>query len=217
MLSSLLYVKGLFLCSHTAILSFICPFHRSLSATTLSFAATDSSTELRFLTSKDTPLSLFTRSRLPLTSRRYDPAGLGGRGGPVLRLVEGTQESVKMLRVMHLMGLMLSAGPSFLMADPMGPLLDQDDDEALSPFSSLEGRSSASPPLSLTSYASSLSPFQTLSPSPSFCASPPPSPTDSSILGSKTGTDSLSHTWLGTSDLLDARVGADDGKGEVTI
>lgn len=95
-----------------------------------------------------------------------------------------------------------------MMADTMGPLLDQD--EALSPFSSLEGRSSASPPLSLSSYASSLSPLRTLAPSPNFCASPP----DSSILGAKAGSDSLSHPWLGTSDLLDAHVGAGDGKGE---
>lgn len=100
------------------------------------------------------------------------------------------------------------------MADPMEPLLDQDEDEALSPFSSLEGRASASPPLSLSSYGSSLSPFQTMSPSPSLCASPPPSPPDSSILGTKAGTDSLSVTWLGTSGLLDVQVGADDGKGE---
>uniref|UniRef100_H3C6Q1 Cyclic AMP-dependent transcription factor ATF-4 n=1 Tax=Tetraodon nigroviridis TaxID=99883 RepID=H3C6Q1_TETNG len=77
-------------------------------------------------------------------------------GGPVLRL----------------------GGPSFPMADLMGPLLDQDEDEALSPFSSLEGRSSAY----------------------------------SSILGTKAGTDSLLHPWLATSDLLDAHVGADDGK-----
>eukprot|EP00066_Takifugu_rubripes_P009672 XP_003976856.1 PREDICTED: cyclic AMP-dependent transcription factor ATF-4-like isoform X2 [Takifugu rubripes] len=104
----------------------------------------------------------------------------------------------------------LYSGPSFLMADPMGPLLDQDEDEALSPFSSLEGRASASPPLSLSSYDSSLSPFQTLSPSPSFCASPP----NSSILGTKAVTDSLSHPWVVTSGLLDAQVGADDGKGD---
>lgn len=66
------------------------PLPRSLSATTLSFAAVDSSTKpLDLLTSLDSPLFLFTLSRLPLTSSSHDtfPAGLGGRGGPVLRSV----------------------------------------------------------------------------------------------------------------------------------
>ncbi|GLD63893.1 cyclic AMP-dependent transcription factor ATF-4-like isoform X2 [Lates japonicus] len=109
----------------------------------------------------------------------------------------------------------LYLGPSFLMADPMGPLLDQDEEEALSPSSSLEGKAPASPPLSFSSYASSLSPYQTLSSSPLSSASPPPSPppTDpSSFLGTKAGVDSLSLPWLGASDLLDAHVGAEDGK-----
>lgn len=106
-------------------------------------------------------------------------------------------------------------GPSFLMADPMGPLLDQDEEEALSPSSSLEGKAPASPPLSFSSYASSLSPYQTLSSSPHSSASPPPSPPPtSSFLGTKARADSLSLTWLGASDLLDTQVGADDGKGE---
>lgn len=103
------------------------------------------------------------------------------------------------------------------MADPMGPLLDQDEEEALSPSSSLEGKAPASPPLSFSSYASSLSPYQTLSSSPLSSASPPPSPPPthpSSFLGTKAGADSLSFPWLGASDLLDAHVGADDGKGE---
>ncbi|XP_023143156.2 cyclic AMP-dependent transcription factor ATF-4 isoform X2 [Amphiprion ocellaris] len=102
----------------------------------------------------------------------------------------------------------LYSGPLFLMADPMGPLLDQDEEEALSPSSSLEGKP-ASPPLSFSSsYASSLSPYQTLS------LSPPPSPPpthSSSFLGTKAGTDS-SLSWLGAGDLLDARVGADNGE-----
>ncbi|XP_035523578.1 LOW QUALITY PROTEIN: cyclic AMP-dependent transcription factor ATF-4 [Morone saxatilis] len=108
----------------------------------------------------------------------------------------------------------LCFGPSFLMADPMGPLLDQDEEEALSPSSSLEGKAPASPPLSFSSYASSLSPYQTLSFSPLSSASPPPSPPPpiSSFLGTKAGTDSLSLPWLGASDLLTAQVGADDGK-----
>lgn len=108
----------------------------------------------------------------------------------------------------------LSTGHSFLTADPMGPLLDQDEEEALSPSSSLEGKAPASPSLSFSSYASSLSPYQTLSSSPHSSASPPPSPPTSSFLGTKARADSLSLTWLGASDLLDAQVGADDGKGE---
>ncbi|XP_070831560.1 cyclic AMP-dependent transcription factor ATF-4 isoform X2 [Chaetodon trifascialis] len=108
----------------------------------------------------------------------------------------------------------LYLGPSFLMADPMGPLLDQDEEEALSPSSSLEGKAPASPSLSFSSYASSLSPYQTLSSSPLSSASPPPSPPPPSslFLGTKAGVDSLSLPWLGASDLLDAQVRADDGK-----
>ncbi|XP_036934169.1 cyclic AMP-dependent transcription factor ATF-4 isoform X1 [Acanthopagrus latus] len=108
----------------------------------------------------------------------------------------------------------LYLGHSFLTADPMGPLLDQDEEEALSPSSSLEGKAPASPPLSFSSYASSLSPYQTLSSSPHSSASPPPSPPTSSFLGTKARADSLSLTWLGASDLLDAQVGADDGKAD---
>jgi len=108
----------------------------------------------------------------------------------------------------------LYLGPSFLMADPMGPLLDQDEEEALSPSSSLEGKAPASPPLSF-SYASSLSPYQTMSSSPLSSTSPPPSPPPnypSSFLGTKAGADSLSLPWLGATDLLEAHVGAEDGK-----
>ncbi|XP_029358173.1 cyclic AMP-dependent transcription factor ATF-4 isoform X2 [Echeneis naucrates] len=108
----------------------------------------------------------------------------------------------------------LCLGPSFLMADPMGPLLDQDEEEALSPSSSLEGKAPASPPLSFSSYATSLSPYQTLSSSPLSSASPPPSPppTHSSLfLGTKAGVDSLSLPWLGANDLFDTHVGADHG------
>uniref|UniRef100_A0A3Q3BRT2 Cyclic AMP-dependent transcription factor ATF-4 n=1 Tax=Haplochromis burtoni TaxID=8153 RepID=A0A3Q3BRT2_HAPBU len=106
----------------------------------------------------------------------------------------------------------LYLGPSFLMADPMGPLLDQDEEEALSP-SSLEGKAPASPSLSLSTYPSSSSPYQTMSFSPLSLSSPSPSPTHcSSFLGTKAGVDSLSLSWLGAGDLLDAHVGADDGK-----
>ncbi|KAM4611839.1 cyclic AMP-dependent transcription factor ATF-4 [Polymixia lowei] len=107
----------------------------------------------------------------------------------------------------------LFLGPSFLMADPMGPLLDQDEEESLSPSSSLEGRAPASPSLSFSSYVSSPSPYQSLSSSP-LSSSPPPSPppTYPSFLGTKARADSLSFPWLGASDLLNAHIGADDGK-----
>lgn len=120
------------------------------------------------------------------------------------------------LEIRRLMKRSLSTGPSFLMADPMGPLLDQDEEEALSPSTSLEGKAPASPPLSF----SSPSPYQTLSSSPFSSASPPPSPpppppTQSSLfLGTKAGVDSLSLPWLGASDLLNTHVRADDGNGE---
>lgn len=109
----------------------------------------------------------------------------------------------------------LYLGPSFLMADPMGPLLDQDEEEALSPSSSLEGKAPASPSLSLSTYPSSLSPYQTVSFSPLSLASPPPSPPpthSSSFLGTKARADSLSFSCLVADNLLDAHVGADDGK-----
>ncbi|XP_020499190.1 cyclic AMP-dependent transcription factor ATF-4 [Labrus bergylta] len=105
----------------------------------------------------------------------------------------------------------LYLGPSFLMADPMGPLLDQDD-EALSPSSSLEGKAPASPLSSSFSLDSSQSPYQTLSSSPLSSASPPLTPSHTSFHGTKDVSDSLSFPWLNTSDLLDAHVGADDGK-----
>lgn len=76
--------------SHNMTCISLSPLPRSLSATTLSFAAVDSSTEpLDLLTSSESPLFVFTLSRLPLTSSSHDtlPAGLRGRGGPVLRLV----------------------------------------------------------------------------------------------------------------------------------
>ncbi|XP_037114542.1 cyclic AMP-dependent transcription factor ATF-4 isoform X1 [Syngnathus acus] len=87
----------------------------------------------------------------------------------------------------------LCSGPSFLMADHMGPLLDQDDEEALSPSSSLGGEVPGSPPLSL-----SLSPYHTLL--------SPPSP---SFLEDKAGSDVTSLPWLAAGDLLHAHVGAE--------
>ncbi|KAM9792820.1 cyclic AMP-dependent transcription factor ATF-4 [Neosynchiropus ocellatus] len=93
----------------------------------------------------------------------------------------------------------LCFGSSFLMADPMGPLLDQDDEEAISPSSFLVGKAPASPSSSNTS---PLSPYQALfSAPPSPPATPPPS---SSFLGIKVGADSMS--WL------DDHVGVEDDK-----
>ncbi|KAM8879716.1 cyclic AMP-dependent transcription factor ATF-4 [Spinachia spinachia] len=84
----------------------------------------------------------------------------------------------------------LYLGPSFLTADLMGPLLDQNE-EALSPSSSLEGKAPASPPLSFSS--------------------PPRSPTPpSSFLETKAAGDSPALPWLGAGDLLNANIGADD-------
>ncbi|XP_069545644.1 cyclic AMP-dependent transcription factor ATF-4 isoform X2 [Brachyistius frenatus] len=110
----------------------------------------------------------------------------------------------------------LYLGPSFLMADPMGPLLDQDEEEALTPSSSLEGKAPASPSLSSSSHTSPLSPYQTSPLSPLSSASPPPPPAhSSSLLGTKARAASLFLSWLGANDLLDdAHIGADDGKGE---
>ncbi|XP_061576512.1 cyclic AMP-dependent transcription factor ATF-4 isoform X2 [Cololabis saira] len=103
--------------------------------------------------------------------------------------------------------------PSFPMADPMGPLLDQDE-EALSPSSSLEVKVPVSPSLSFSSSASSPSHYQTIAFPPFFSASPPPSPPthSSSLLGTKDETDLLSFSLLDASDLLDTHVGANDGK-----
>ncbi|KAG7271893.1 hypothetical protein CRUP_038145 [Coryphaenoides rupestris] len=109
----------------------------------------------------------------------------------------------------------LFLGPSFLTADPMVPFLDQDEEEALSPSSSLEGSLPASPSPTF----SSLSPYQTLCSSPlpsSFTppASPLSSSSSSSFLGAKVGADGLSFPWLGAAEMLDAHVGADAGKAD---
>ncbi|KAL3066251.1 hypothetical protein OYC64_016245 [Pagothenia borchgrevinki] len=68
----------------------------------------------------------------------------------------------------------LYLGPSFLTADPMGPLLDDEDEEALSPSCSLEGKAPASPPLSFSFSSSS---------------SPPPPSHASLFLGTKASED----------------------------
>lgn len=95
----------------------------------------------------------------------------------------------------------LFTGSSFLMADPMVPFLDQDDEEALSPSSTLEG----------------LSPSASFYPSPhqSLCASPPSS--TESLLSPAASPGS---TFLGGNEAeelslwLDAPEMMDSGKGE---
>ncbi|XP_056136284.1 cyclic AMP-dependent transcription factor ATF-4 [Lampris incognitus] len=104
----------------------------------------------------------------------------------------------------------LFLGPSFMMADPMGPLLDQDEEEALSPSSSLERKAAASPSLSFSSYATSPSPYQSLSSSPLSSSSPPPSPPTYPFVGTKAETYSTPFSWLGAGDLLRTPDGADD-------
>ncbi|XP_014873481.1 cyclic AMP-dependent transcription factor ATF-4 [Poecilia latipinna] len=102
----------------------------------------------------------------------------------------------------------LYLGSSFLMADPMGPLLDQDEEEAFSPSSSFEVKAPASPSLSFSSsYASSTSPYQTMSFSPFSSASPPPSPPLSHPIKPEAELLSL----LGASDLLSGH-GAGDSR-----
>lgn len=92
----------------------------------------------------------------------------------------------------------LFLGPSsLLMDDPLGPLLD-DEEEPLS-----EGCAS---PHSFSSYADSSS-----SSSPFPCLSPPPSPP--TLLGSKA--DLLpSLPWLSADELLNAHISAENSKGE---
>lgn len=89
----------------------------------------------------------------------------------------------------------LFLGPSLLMDDPLGPLLD-DEEEPLT-----EGRAS---PLSFSSYADSCS-------SPFPCLSPPSPP--STLLGSKA--DLLpSLPWFSADELLTAHIGAENSQGE---
>ncbi|XP_027874788.1 cyclic AMP-dependent transcription factor ATF-4 [Xiphophorus couchianus] len=102
----------------------------------------------------------------------------------------------------------LYSGSSFLMADPMGPLLDQDEEEAFSPSSSFEVKAPASPSLSFSSsYTSSTSPYQTMSFSPFSSTSPPPSPP----LSHPTKPEAELLSLLGASDLLSGH-GAADGR-----
>ncbi|XP_028829103.1 cyclic AMP-dependent transcription factor ATF-4 [Denticeps clupeoides] len=87
----------------------------------------------------------------------------------------------------------LLLGPSLLTADPLGPLLDDDEERNLS-----EGLSS---PLPFSSYAdpsATSSPFPCLSPSLA-----PPSPLKA---------DHLPLPWLSADELFNSHVGADSGK-----
>uniref|UniRef100_A0A4W5M7C3 Cyclic AMP-dependent transcription factor ATF-4 n=1 Tax=Hucho hucho TaxID=62062 RepID=A0A4W5M7C3_9TELE len=100
----------------------------------------------------------------------------------------------------------------FLTADPMGPRLDQDEEDDLPP--PLSFSSSRSPSLS-NSFASSLSPSSlfSLSPSPSHLSSSdslPPSPCPSFLGSSKSGVEDhlMPLTpWLDSSELLHAHMG----------
>ncbi|KAK2857538.1 hypothetical protein Q7C36_005457 [Tachysurus vachellii] len=82
----------------------------------------------------------------------------------------------------------LFLGSSTLMADPFGPLLDEDEERALS-----EGSSS---PLSFSSY------------SDSYTSSPFSSPSAPDPLGCKGGCD-VPLPWLSASEQFDAHIGAD--------
>lgn len=88
----------------------------------------------------------------------------------------------------------LLLGPSTLMADPFGPLLDEDEERALS-----EGSSS---PLSFSSYSESY----TSSPFSPFSAPAP--------LGCKVGSDLLPLPWLSAGEQIDAHVRADQKEGD---
>lgn len=87
----------------------------------------------------------------------------------------------------------LFLGSSTLMADPFGPLLDEDEERALS-----EGSSS---PLSFSSY------------SDSYSSSPFSSPSAPGPLGCKGGCD-VPLPWLSANEQADAHVGADQREGE---
>lgn len=110
----------------------------------------------------------------------------------------------------------------FLTADPMGPRLDQDEEDDLPP-----SLSSFSSSLSLSnSSASSLSPSSlfSLSPSPSHLSSSdslPPSPHPSFLGSSKAGSGVEDHLmpltpWLDSSELLHAHMGTNVCRGENT-
>lgn len=87
----------------------------------------------------------------------------------------------------------LLLGSSILMADTFGPLLDEDEERALS-----EGSSS---PLSFSSY------------SDSYSSSPFSSPSAPDPLGCKGGCD-VPLPWLSATEQINAHTGADQREGE---
>lgn len=98
------------------------------------------------------------------------------------------------------------------MADPAGPLLDQDDKDTA--LFSLKEEAPQSPPL-LSSPSPSLSPHEFLFCTPPASASPPSSPLGhSATLAEKPSAESLFMPWLSGGSLLDAEDAADDCKGE---
>ncbi|XP_062853864.1 cyclic AMP-dependent transcription factor ATF-4 [Trichomycterus rosablanca] len=86
----------------------------------------------------------------------------------------------------------LFLGSSILMADPFGPLLDEDEERALSERSSS--------PLSFSSYSESFS-------------SPFSSPSAHDLVGCKVGCD-VSLPWLSADEQIDTYVGADQKEGD---
>ncbi|XP_034043354.1 cyclic AMP-dependent transcription factor ATF-4 [Thalassophryne amazonica] len=92
----------------------------------------------------------------------------------------------------------LYSGHLFLMADLVGPLLDQDEEEILSPSLSAEGKAPPSPSLSSSEV---------------LFYSPPSSPlAHSSFLENVAKVDPESLSSLDADDLLNASIGADDSK-----
>lgn len=101
------------------------------------------------------------------------------------------------------------------MADPMGPLLDQDDEDT-APFP-LNEEGPQSPPLLSSSSSPSHppSPHELLFCTPPSSASPASSPLGHLVtLTEKARAESLFMPWLSAGSLLDAEDGADECKGE---
>ncbi|KAK1886778.1 Cyclic AMP-dependent transcription factor ATF-4 [Dissostichus eleginoides] len=116
----------------------------------------------------------------------------------------------------------LYLGPSFLTADPMGPLLDDEDEEALSPSCSLEGKAPASPP----SLSPPLPPPLLPPPTPPCSGEPKPPRTPPLVLYALTGAEPCSDDafagmdWMSEkinlSELdLESLIGSDDSPEEL--
>lgn len=110
----------------------------------------------------------------------------------------------------------LCSETSFLMADPAGPLLDQDDKDAA--LFSLKEEAPQSPPLLSSSPSHSLSPHEFLFCTPPSSASPPSPPLGhSATLAEKAGAESLFMPWLSGGSLLDAEDATDDCKDDAFV